>query len=204
MALTAVCLGRSRREWSLAMAAELQAIGSAHHRLSFAVGCLLAAWRQLPFHKEGRFLLASYLLAIGLLLPTASLQFMSVAALIDPVFGTADLIAVAGPSGAQKLFLAHAYPSALSVLLALRLLLGVGHLRLAWFLLERDWSRIADIAALTVAASATLLIFTGVLFLDDIGVALQAGVLSVELAAIYAYARWHSRIFTAASLPDFA
>jgi hypothetical protein len=74
-------------------------------------------------------------------------------------------------------------------------MLGAGHLRLAWFVLERDWSRVISTGALTVAASATLVIFTGVLFLNDASVALQASLLAVELSAIYASARWHSQLF---------
>ena len=46
------------------------------------------------------------------------------------------------------------------------LVLGMGHLRLAWVLLDRDWSSVVKIGALMAAAAITLFAFMGVLFLD--------------------------------------
>ena len=46
--------------------------------LTFAVGCLIAAWREMPTQAQGRFVLANYALALGLLVPTAGLQFACV------------------------------------------------------------------------------------------------------------------------------
>jgi hypothetical protein len=65
-------------------------------------------------------------------------------------------------------------------------------------LLERDWSTLIRIGALTFAASATLVIFTVVLFLDDAGVLVQAVLLVIELVAIHGLARWHGRAFPGA------
>jgi len=66
-------------------------------------------------------------------------------------------------------------------LLVLWLLLGMGHLRLAWVLLERDWPRIIKAAALIGAAAVTLLIVMEVLLLDAASLMLQAATLMIEL-----------------------
>jgi hypothetical protein len=99
----------------------------------------------------------------------------------------------------SSVYLAGAYRSAIGPAVLLWLLLGAGHLRLAWLVLERDWSSVVRIGALTLAASATLVIFAVVLFLDDAGIAAQAVLLAIELIAIYALARWHDRAFPGAA-----
>lgn len=198
MTVAAHSLGENRREWALAMQAEFETAMDDRRPLAFATGCLIAAWRQMPAPGEERFLFANYALALGVLIPMAGLQF-ACAAGSSLFLGQAGLYAVLAPGGAQDPYLAEAHRSAIPTLLGLWLLLGVGHLRLAWLLLERDWARVINIGALIVAASATLVIFTGVLFLDDPGAGLQAALLVVELTAIYASARWHSRLFPSLS-----
>jgi hypothetical protein len=172
--------------------------------LAFAVGCLIAAWAEMPRQKQGRFILANYALALGLLIPMAALQLGSVAGLPYLLFGQGQLDSALSPGSAQQPYLADAYQAAVPALLALWLVLGLGHLRLAWLLLERDWPRIVGMGALTVAASATLVIFTVVLFLDGARVGLQAVLLAIELTAIYGSARWHARLFPGASPASFA
>src|SRR3546814_9119671 len=54
------------------------------------------------------------------------------------------------------------------------LLLGLGHLGIAQAMLQREWDRVRRIGALTLAASATLVIFMGVLFLDSSQALLRA------------------------------
>jgi hypothetical protein len=195
MTLAARSLGDSRREWALAMQAEFEAAMDDRRPLAFAIGCLIAAWREMPSQEQGRFLLANYALALGLLVPMAGLQFACAAGSSYLFAGQAELYSVLAPGGAQDPYLAEAHRSAIPILLALWVMLGSGHLRLAWVVLERDWSRVISAAAFTVAASATLVIFTGVLFLNDACVALQAVLLAIELGATYASARWHARLF---------
>src|SRR3546814_10071090 len=65
-------------------------------------------------------------------------------------------------------------------------------------LLQREWDRVRRIGALTLAASATLVIFMGVLFLDSSQALLQGGVLAIELATIAVVVRWHAQLFPAA------
>lgn len=197
MRLAARCLGESRRDWAFAMQIEFAAAIEDGGPLAFAMGCLIAAWREMPGHTQGRFVLANYALALGLLVPMAGLQFACATGSSYLFAGQAGLYAVLAPAGLQDPYLAEAHRSAIPALLALWLMLGAGHLRLAWVVLERDWSRVTSAAAFTVATSATLVIFTGVLFLNDASVALQAILLTIELIAIYASARWHGRLFPA-------
>jgi hypothetical protein len=195
MTMAARCLGESRYDWARAMQVEFEAAIDDRRPLTFAAGCLIAAWRQMPTQEQGRLALADYVLALGLLIPMAGLQFACAAGSSYLFAGPAGLYAVLTPGGATDPYLAEAHRSAIPPLLALWVMLGVGHLRLAWVLLERDWSRVMSTAALTVAVSATLVIFSGVLFLSDAAVALQAVLLAVELSAIYASARSHRRSF---------
>jgi len=74
MALAAHGLGEARRPWGVAMLAEFDAAADAGQPLRFAAGCLIAAIRELPRQEEGRFALASYALALGVMLPMASVQ----------------------------------------------------------------------------------------------------------------------------------
>ena len=64
MALTAACLGESRRDWSAAMQAGFEAAAAEGDALPFAAGCLAAAWRELLTREEGRFVLTNYALAL--------------------------------------------------------------------------------------------------------------------------------------------
>jgi hypothetical protein len=202
MRLAARSLGESRRDWALAMQGEFEAAIEDRRPLAFATGCLIAAWREMPAREQGRFALASHALALGLLIPMAGLQLACAAGFPQQLTGQGWLSAVKGT--AQVPYLADAGRNAVPAFIVLWLLLGMGHLRLAWVLLERDWSRVARIAALMAAASATLIIFTGTLFLDDAGAAVQAALLGIELSAVYAFARWHDRLYPGASSASLA
>ncbi len=65
-------------------------------------------------------------------------------------------------------------------------------------MLDRNWDRVRRIGTLSLAASATLVIFMNVLFLDCSQALLQGGVLAIELATIAVVVRWHAQLFTAA------
>lgn len=198
MALATRCLGGSRDEWAQAMEAEFEAAIEHGKPLAFATGCLMVGWRQMPTEEEGRLVLTSYALAVCMLLPMAALQFGRAIGLPYLLQGPGGLYGMLAASSAQNPYFATAYFSAGPTLVALWLVLGLSHLRIAWALLEHDWSGVVRDGALAVAASATLTIFSGVLFLDDAGVALQAAVLALELVATYSIARWHFRLFPAA------
>ena len=198
MILAARCLGESRRDWALAMEGEFGSAVEDGRPLAFATGCLIAAWREMPTQAQGRFALANHALALGLLLPMAVLQFKCVAGLPYLSLGEPGLYAMLASGSPQEAILGHAYHSAIPALLTLWLLLGAAHVRLAWVLLERDWVRVARVAALAVAASMTLVIFTVVLFLDDTAAGAQAMLLAIELSGIYALVQWHSHLFPTA------
>src|SRR3546814_4358219 len=65
MALAVFCMDESRREWSAAMRAEFDAAAPEGRSLSFATGCLVAAWREMLTREEGRYTLTNYALALG-------------------------------------------------------------------------------------------------------------------------------------------
>src|SRR3546814_8724268 len=74
MALAVCCMDESRREWSAAMRAEFDAAAPEGRSLSFATGCLVAAWREMLTREEGRYTLTNYALALGVMIPMAALQ----------------------------------------------------------------------------------------------------------------------------------
>ena len=195
MALAVCCLGDHRREWARAMEVEFEAASEDGSALDFAIGCLIGAVREMPAHAEGRFVLASYALAIGLVVPMATLLILGVVLGLPYLYpwhvrfdgllaGTAEHVLVVTQAN-------HASLPSLAVIV---LLLGVGHFRVAWLILERDWTRVANTARLLAAATATLVAVTGVLVLADTRAWMQAAVLAAELAAISALARWHAQL----------
>ena len=167
------------------MQVELEAAIEDGAPLRFAIGCLIAAWREMPAHMEGRFTLASHVIAIGLIVPLAALIITGI------WLG----------SGVDRAFVNDGNRASLSSLGIILLVLGAGQLRLAWLMLERDWVRVAAMAKLGAAATTTLILFTTVLPFDEAGALAQAAVLSVELAAVAALAHWHARLSRAAHVP---
>jgi hypothetical protein len=198
LALAACCLGESRRSWALAMHGELEAAIAAGRPLAFAAGCVVAAWREMPRHAEGRFVLASNALALGLLVPLAGLQLASAAGLPFPFWGGGAFYSGPAAGSVQDLYLYEAFAGAAPSLLGLSLFLSVLQLRFAWLLLDGDWDGVARIGSKIAASAAALAIFTGVLFLDGKALALHSGVLAIDLIAALAATRWRRRIFPAA------
>jgi hypothetical protein len=190
MALSTSCLGGQRHEWARAMQAEFEAAADEGKPMSFALGCLVAAWREMPAHEEGRFVLASYVLAIGLIVPAAALMLASIFAGGAAAHLAGDLLPVG--NGRDPL-LTEANVSAVPSLAVLVLLLAAGHLSIAWTMLERDWQRVAASTRLTAAITVTLAIFSGLVFLSDSGL-IHAAVSALELAGIFVLARWHAEL----------
>jgi hypothetical protein len=183
MALAVRSLAHERRSWALAMEAEFEAASEDGKALEFAAGCLIAAWRELPAHEEGRFAIASHVLALVVIVPVAA--FM-VASLLTGL-PTSYLETVNDANRA-------AVPS----LAILVLLFAALNLRIAWLALDRDWARLAAAGALSAAATATLVIFSAVVFQDHAAALAQAAALIVELAGVAALAQWHRRLSPAA------
>ena len=212
MSLAICCLGESRREWALAMRAEFEVATAEGKPLAFATGCLVAAWREMRNHAEGRFVLANYALALGLLIPMAVLQF-AVALGSSSVFigGVAFSGATLGGT-AQSPALPLLQFCGAPCLLVLWLWLGIAHLRLAWVLVDRDWTRVVKVSALIGATVATLFILTVWALVLDVTlvmlqaaalVMLQAAAMAIELTAVIAVARRHARLFSGAA-PEMA
>lgn len=189
MLLASRALGEARREWAFAMQAEFGAAAAEGKAFSFALGCLIAAWREMPSHREGRLSLASHAVALGFLVPMAAIQFVFAGGLVY----SAKLHGQSSPFDVENAFLGGAQLAAIPFLLVLWVVLGAAHLRLAWLLLECDWARVFKTGAMIVAATATLAIYMSVLFLEDARLALQLAITLIELGALAAAVRWHGK-----------
>jgi hypothetical protein len=190
MALAVHCLGERRREWAEAMEAEFYAAQENGSSLGFALGCFVAAVRELPTHDEGRLAIASHALAFVLVIPAAALLLSSVLnGFPHSYFGSGALDGLTWVLGNREPLLSEGNRAALPPLAILIVLLAGARLRLAWLMLERDWSRGAGTAMLLGAVTMTLAILAGVVF-DDFAFALgQLAVLVVELGSVAALAQ---------------
>jgi len=191
LTLARQCLGTDRQGWALAMEAEFEVAMEDGKPFAFAIGCLIAAWREMIKQGEGRLVLANYALALGLVLPIATLQFgqaMGFPLLYRPLSVSLLVGAERNP------YLTLSLNSALPTLMIVSLLLGAAQLRLAWVLVEGDWQRIVRSGARIAAATATLTMVTGTLMNDVSPLFPQVTELGIELAAILVSAWWHSRL----------
>ena len=192
MALASSWLGEARRDWAQAMQAEFHEAADAGEGLGFAAGCLSSAGRDMLARPEGRFALATHVLAVGVLVPMAGLLLLS-AALGFPYLAFERV-------GAQAL--GSGWPHAVNVgnrsgvpLLALLTgAIGIGHVAVAWVLLERDWERVARFARIGAAMLATTFAFSGVMFLYDPCALPQLGIVCTELALVWLAVRWHDDV----------
>ncbi len=201
MALAVRMLGEHRREWAIAMQMEYEAASADGKALGFALGCLLTACRELPAREEGRFAIASHILALGIILPVAALTVASVATGFPASYlGHVGVHGVAELGGGQGPILSEGNRFAVAPLALLVIALAALHLRIAWLALERDWTRLAAAGALSAAVTATLLILSLVVFVDAVAALAQVAVLVVELAAASALARWHGQLSSRTSL----
>jgi hypothetical protein len=200
MALAVYTLGEHRREWAGAMQAEFEAAREDGKPLAFALGCLMTACRELPRHEGGRFAVASHVLALGVIVPIAALTITSVLTGFPSSYlghvGVHQLLEAGGGTGPV---LSEGNRFAIPSLALLLLLLSTLHLRVAWLALNRDWMRLRAVGALSAAGTATLLISSVVLFADVVAPLAQIAMLTVELTAASALARWHGQLQSAAS-----
>ena len=167
--------------------------------LMFALGCLIAAWREIGKRSEGRLTLANYALAVGLLIPMAALHFQQAGAFLSPPDGPP--FGMPGAGAGLNSYLIWSQRSATPILLIMWLLLGVTHLCLAWLLVERDWIRVVKCGTLIAAAMITLSLFTGILMLDMSPLSVPIAELAIEFVAIGTMFQWHGRVFPLASSP---
>jgi hypothetical protein len=199
MALAAALVGEDRREWALAMRVEFEAARAEGEGLAFATGCLIAAWGEMPKHAEGRLVLANYALALGLLIPMGVLQFTLALGFPSVFIGGGGVNPMLPSAASQNPLVAWSQLSSVPCLLALWLLLGISHLRLAWVLVDGDWESVAKASALIGATITTLFIVMGVLQFDLTLVILQAAAMAIELTALVAVARGHALLLPSAA-----
>ena len=203
MSLAARCLGTDRHEWGLAMEAEFQAAADDGQQFAFAMGCLIAAWREMVNHGEGRLVLGNYALALGLLIPMAALQFERAIGLSAIFYGSVSPQGLLALGGGTSPYLVWSQTIALPVLMILWLLLGIAQFCLAWVLVEGDWTRVVKFGALISAVTVTLLLFAVLLMLDPSSFILQALELGIALAALAGAARCQARLLSNASTELF-
>ena len=198
MRLAEACLGDRRRDWALAMRIELDVAIDDGKPLTFAVGCLTGAVRDMPKHEEGRFTLTSHAVALGLF-PIVALLMLGTAAgfpfLPSGHAGISGWLAGTGEPTSLLTPWNRNFAPALAVLIWG---LVAGHLLMPWFILERDWTRVATLARVNSAATVTLFLFTTVLFLDLAFMLLPVVGLAIELLAIWHLYRWQTDLFVGA------
>lgn len=193
--LARACLGEPHADWPSAMEAELDEAVAAGEALPFAFGCLTAAGRAMFTSERGHFLLTSYALVLGVLLPMAALQIgcalFGLPYLYPDQHGLAGALLERSP---RQDLLPAVYQAAIPALALLQGMIGLAHLRVGWLTLERDWSGATRWGSACLAATITLVLFMAALFLDGRQVVLQGAVLAVELITITIVARWHAQL----------
>jgi len=196
MTLAEACLGDRRSEWALAMRTEFHVAIDQGKPLVFAAGCLAGALREMPRNEEGRFALTSHAVAVSLL-PIAALLMLGTASGFP--FLPSGHAGIAGWIGGEHASLLTPWNRGFAPALVLLIwVLVAGHVLMPWFLLERDWARVAMLARVNSAATVTLFLFTGALFLDVAFMLLPAAGLAIELVAIGLLYRWRTHLFAEA------
>jgi hypothetical protein len=191
MTLAVRAFGEHRREWAAAMQVEFEVASEDGQALPFAFGCLLSACRELPEHEEGRFTIACHLLVLVAVIPASALLTSSIlAGFPEAYFGMGDVLPATEPNP----FINEGNRFALPALALLVLLIAALKLWIGWLALDRDWVRLRAAAALTAAATVTLVLLSGLVFFDAVAGLAQVALLAVELTAMAGLARWHSRL----------
>jgi hypothetical protein len=205
VALAANSLGTRRGGWAAAMKAELDAAIEDGRPLGFALGCLLAAWLTLATERKGRAVLAAHAFATGFILPAAAVSLLS-AWYGFPYLGAgrAGLRGLMAGTSEQLPLLNAGNWCAAPPLTLLVLALAAGQVALAWFLLERDWTRAHAVGRFNAAALTTLASVTALLALDVGQMMLPLMVLVTETLAVMALAHEspHAGEDVPAEVPD--
>ncbi|WP_267436015.1 hypothetical protein [Sphingomonas sp. GM_Shp_1] len=190
VALAVRCLPPQERFWGRAMQAELEEVAAHGPALPFALGCLMTAWRRLPLHRNGRALLASHVLTIGLILPFAAFHVQC--ALRGAYFllsGRDPYYAALTMGSAAQQARAVLYRDMTPAVTVLLLLLGLVHMFLAWTVVQRRWRRAAMLWLMAgVIAAATVIVIAPIA--TPMGIVVQCLALGIEMLAIPVLARW--------------
>lgn len=194
LALAIRSLPAHRQLWGQAMAAEFEIAEADGRSFSFALGCLYGAWRTLPDHGEGRFALANHAVVLGLLVPMTAIS--TVATLLGfPCVAVDDglLPFLAGHGLHPSLLTPGTYAVAPALTLVM-VLLTMGHLFLAWWALDRAWSRVAAVMRFNAAGLTTLASVSWCIGLNGTPLFVPLGVWVVEAITLRLLAGWHSDI----------
>ena len=193
--LAARLLGPRRRSWGEAMRVELETAIDDGRPFTFAAGCLVAAARQLPTYAEGRFAMAAHALALGLIVPLGAVSLWA-GVLGYPYlsFGNIGLSGFIAGRSEQIPLLTYGEWGLAPALTLVVLLHAVGQLLLAWFLLDRDWTRVEAFGRFLAATLTTLLIVTSLLAVIDTSMFLVVAALVTETLAVLALGWWHEHL----------
>lgn len=197
------CLGDRRREWGRAMQGEFEASIADGKPLSFALGCLWGAWREMPADPDGRFALASYALAVCLILPIAAL--LAAGAILGfpyLAFAGDDIVGILSIHGAPSTLLNDGNRAAASSLSLVVLLLAGTSVLIAWAMLDRDWARVAAIERFMAAATLSLILFVGLLGFDETRMILPIIGFVAQHVVVLMLVQWHWRIGRDASAEE--
>lgn len=195
MAAAIVCLGDRRREWGIAMRGEFEASIADGKPLSFAFGCLLGASRARLADPDGRLALASYGLAIGLILPLAAvLAVGAIAGFPYLDFAQDNVVGILAFGGATSTLLDDGNRAAASSLSMVVFLLAGTSVLIAWAILDRHWVRVAAIKRFAAAATSTLIVFVGLLGFDETRMILPILGLVAQHVAVLMLMQWHWRM----------
>lgn len=187
LALATRSLPAHRRVWAQAMVAEFEIAEADGRSFSFALGCLYGAWRTMPDHDEGRFALASYAVALTLLVPMATISAVATLFGFPCVdIGNGIFHFLAG-EGAHLSLLTPGTRAVAPALTLVMLLLTIGHLSLAWWALDREWARVAAAMHFNAAGLTTLAIVSWCIGLDvtTLPLLLGAGIFDSEGAVAF-------------------
>ena len=185
MELAVRCLPDRSRGWGQAMRAEFGLAVQDGRSLGFALGCLVATLRQMPFQSEGRLALTSHALVLGLIVPIATFHLgCALSGVKFMLSGQDQYHAMLAADAVSNGGLADAYRAATPALTVLLLLLGFAHLLIAWLILDRQWRRATIIWLVAAATSATIVGVIAAIGPSVGGIAIQLAALAIELAAI--------------------
>lgn len=195
MAVAIVCMGDRRREWGRAMQGEFEASIADGEPLSFALGCLLGAWRARLADPDGRLSLASYGLVVSLILPLAAV--LAVGAIVGfPYldFAQDNVVGILAVGGAPSTLLDDGNRAAASSLSMVVFLLAGTSVVIAWALLDRNWVRVAAIERFAAAATSSLIVVVGLLGFDESRMILPILGFVAQHVLVLMLMQWHWRL----------